>query len=98
MNVAARKINGGEGGIRTHGGREPTAVFKTAALNHSATCPYGTALFARRSPAQAWRRRRGNYVVTAPVAQAAEAKGYSMRLLVMSLLLSTLPAPLLAQK
>src|SRR3954462_14766992 len=31
--------NGGEGGIRTHGGREPTAVFKTAALNHSATCP-----------------------------------------------------------
>ena len=30
---------GGEGGIRTHGGREPTAVFKTAALNHSATSP-----------------------------------------------------------
>src|SRR5690349_3752630 len=32
---------GGEGGIRTHGGREPTAVFKTAALNHSATSPIG---------------------------------------------------------
>ena len=30
---------GGRGGIRTHGGREPTAVFKTAALNHSATRP-----------------------------------------------------------
>src|SRR5688500_5850802 len=30
---------GGWGGIRTHGGREPTAVFKTAALNHSATHP-----------------------------------------------------------
>src|SRR6476661_2052761 len=30
---------GGEGGIRTHGEREPTAVFKTAALNHSATSP-----------------------------------------------------------
>ena len=30
---------GGEGGIRTLGGREPTAVFKTAALNRSATSP-----------------------------------------------------------
>lgn len=30
---------GGEGGIRTHGGLAPTAVFKTAALNHSATSP-----------------------------------------------------------
>ena len=31
--------NGGQGGIRTHGELPPTAVFKTAALNHSATCP-----------------------------------------------------------
>ena len=31
--------NGGEGGIRTHGRLSPTAVFKTAALNHSATSP-----------------------------------------------------------
>jgi hypothetical protein len=31
--------HGGEGGIRTHGGVSPTAVFKTAALNHSATSP-----------------------------------------------------------
>ena len=30
---------GGWGGIRTHGGLAPTAVFKTAALNHSATHP-----------------------------------------------------------
>ena len=30
---------GGRGGIRTHGGVAPTAVFKTAALNHSATLP-----------------------------------------------------------
>src|ERR1700755_3212902 len=30
---------GGQGGIRTHGELAPTAVFKTAALNHSATCP-----------------------------------------------------------
>src|SRR5688572_29585640 len=31
--------SGGEGGIRTHGELAPTAVFKTAALNHSATSP-----------------------------------------------------------
>ena len=33
---------GGQGGIRTHGGREPTPAFKTGALNHSATCPRGS--------------------------------------------------------
>ena len=32
-------MNGGEGGIRTHGALSGTAVFKTAALNHSATSP-----------------------------------------------------------
>ena len=31
---------GGSGEIRTHGGVTPSAVFKTAALNHSATLPY----------------------------------------------------------
>jgi len=30
---------GGSGEIRTHGGREPSPVFKTGALNHSATLP-----------------------------------------------------------
>jgi len=30
---------GGSGGIRTHGGREPSPVFKTGAFNHSATLP-----------------------------------------------------------
>ena len=30
---------GGESGIRTHGGIATTAVFKTAALNHSAISP-----------------------------------------------------------
>ena len=30
---------GGEGGIRTHGGVSPTPVFKTGALNRSATSP-----------------------------------------------------------
>src|SRR5262249_30040461 len=32
---------GGEGGIRTHERVTPLAVFKTAALNHSATSPAG---------------------------------------------------------
>jgi hypothetical protein len=31
--------SGGWGGIRTPGGREPTPVFKTGAINHSATHP-----------------------------------------------------------
>ena len=31
---------GGRGGIRTHEGLTPLAVFKTAALNHSATLPH----------------------------------------------------------
>lgn len=30
---------GGRGEIRTHGGNEPSTVFKTAALNRSATLP-----------------------------------------------------------
>ena len=36
---AFARASGGAGGIRTHGGLAPTAVFKTAALNHSATAP-----------------------------------------------------------
>jgi hypothetical protein len=32
-------MGGGESGIRTHGRLTPTAVFKTAALNHSAISP-----------------------------------------------------------
>src|SRR6266513_670760 len=39
MNDWAGRDAGGGGGIRTHGGVAPTAVFKTAALNHSATPP-----------------------------------------------------------
>ena len=35
-------VNGGWGGIRTPGEREPTPVFKTGALNHSATHPMQT--------------------------------------------------------
>ena len=36
---AIRVVGGGWGGIRTPGGRSPTPVFKTGALNHSATHP-----------------------------------------------------------
>src|SRR5215469_12170828 len=35
---AAVQVGGG-GGIRTHGRREPSVVFNTTALNHSATPP-----------------------------------------------------------
>ena len=34
------KQNGGRGEIRTHGGLAPTTVFKTVALNRSATLPH----------------------------------------------------------
>src|SRR5688572_18941523 len=34
-------MNGGEGGIRTPGPLSRSTVFKTAALNHSATSPAG---------------------------------------------------------
>ena len=34
-----RGQNGGEGGIRTPGRDQPSTVFKTAALNRSATSP-----------------------------------------------------------
>ena len=33
------KLNGGEGGIRTHDGLAPMPVFKTGAFNRSATSP-----------------------------------------------------------
>lgn len=33
------RLSGGSGEIRTHGGRKPSTVFKTVALNRSATLP-----------------------------------------------------------
>src|SRR5689334_79286 len=54
---------GGEGGIRTHGGVSPTTVFKTVALNHSATSPAGTIysrLGVKKNGLCAPRRRRGS--------------------------------------
>ena len=37
--IEGKKRAGGEGGIRTPGGVSPTPVFKTGAINHSATSP-----------------------------------------------------------
>ena len=48
---------GGEGGIRTHGRLAPTPVFKTGALNHSATSPDRALNGAKATPSQALRRR-----------------------------------------
>ena len=39
-NGGNRWVVGGQGGIRTHGELAPSAVFKTAAFDHSATCPH----------------------------------------------------------
>ena len=50
-----RSISGGRGGIRTHGGFHPTTVFKTVALNHSATLP------ARRPWPQAGAKLKGKW-------------------------------------
>jgi hypothetical protein len=35
----SKQCHGGRGGIRTHGTLAGTPVFKTGALNHSATLP-----------------------------------------------------------
>ena len=37
--LSYRSVSGGRSGIRTHGRLSPTSVFKTGALNHSATLP-----------------------------------------------------------
>ena len=50
--------NGGWGGIRTHGRLAPSAVFKTAAIDHSATHP---APSAQASQARA-REQRGTFL------------------------------------
>ena len=40
-------VESGEGGIRTHGAREDTLVFKTRAINHSTTSPEGVRCLGR---------------------------------------------------
>jgi hypothetical protein len=39
LGIVGKQGDGGRGGIRTHERREPLPVFKTGALNHSATLP-----------------------------------------------------------
>ena len=41
--TTGKKKSGRQGGIRTPGRLPPTSVFKTDALNHSATCPHSSA-------------------------------------------------------
>ena len=41
------RSKGGEGGIRTHGGREPTVDFESTAFVHSATSPQSSRRFFR---------------------------------------------------
>ena len=41
-------VVGGEGGIRTHGGRKPTTVFETATIDHSGTSPRLGVVYVRR--------------------------------------------------
>jgi hypothetical protein len=40
VNTRAFSKFGGSGEIRTHGGGKPSSVFKTGALNRSATLPW----------------------------------------------------------
>src|SRR5947208_5747581 len=49
---ALRNSCGGEGGIRTHGGRKPTPVFETGALIHYATSPLTQSFRSGLLPAQ----------------------------------------------
>ena len=68
------KIHGGRGGIRTHGRLAPTTVFKTAALDLSATRPRGayyTIIFGATATASrvAAKKKR-----VAPVAELTDAR------------------------
>src|SRR6188768_981993 len=59
--------SGGEGGIRTHGPREGTPVFKTGAFNRSATSPGGAQ----------WADERGRRLVETP--RGVQPKGQAPR-------------------
>ena len=71
-NIGIFDLSGGEGGIRTHGTLPRTAVFKTAALNHSATSPdpdrkIGSRVLRAgrgRLHAMRWRSRQASFFVT----------------------------------
>ena len=46
--VLCTTVNGGWGGIRTHGGLSPSPVFKTGSLNHSDTHPIHRCYYAKK--------------------------------------------------
>ncbi len=50
--AAIARCRGGGGGIRTHGGVPPTPVFKTGAIDHSATPPTCGAAYAGRTDSE----------------------------------------------
>ena len=57
------RLNGGEGGIRTPGRVSPTPVFKTGAINHSATSPllqfyYSLTTVSLQSPCNSLNQKR----------------------------------------
>src|SRR6478736_9980188 len=95
--VGRLPAGGGQGGIRTHGGREPTAVFKTAALNHSATCPSRCRLSAGMRCAQAL-ARCGERVFSRQWPVAQRGMGSNLRIFVAAILLAGLPVSVHAQE
>ena len=50
-------MDGGQGGIRTHGGLAPSPVFKTGAFNRSATCPRFVRATVNVRRCHAWKSR-----------------------------------------
>ena len=65
---------GGSGGIRTHGTVPRTLVFKTRALNHSATLPYRDSAFGcGYTPRGDWLATRCNHIYLAPSSVAGRA-------------------------
>ena len=62
--VEARFMVGGEGGIRTHGPREGTPVFKTGAINRSATSPHVNSMTYTTFFASSTRIRRKCYQIS----------------------------------
>ena len=66
-------VFGGRGEIRTHGGREPSTVFKTVALNRSATLPE-SAHYSKQLVI--WKRySRKKYIIKAKFCQITDAHG-----------------------
>ena len=60
-------LKSGEGGIRTHGGREPTVDFESTAFVHSATSPHSFLRFFRLSRKKALRSSELSSASTPPV-------------------------------